>query len=454
MTKTGHHCPPVPVSASSRPPDGGTRTGAPGTVRLGWLDALRGLAALTVAFHHGTARFTPAFHNDMLAWFDPGFAGVLVFFLVSGYIIPASLERTGSLRRFWISRAFRIYPLLLVALGATLLLNPVVTTLAPGRWDAFDPATLIVSHLTMLQDLLAVPSAIGPLWTLSYEMVFYFLATAFFAVGLHRRSAAISLSFALTAVVLGGVLPSAAALASFGLPVDKVVLATGVTFVLAIGLACAPHPGLRRAGTMLGATVGLGLLLFNARVPAWEGLIILAVMFLGTAIYRAEQRQAGRRFVAITIGVVFTSACGLGVVHLSAWGSWTTDWAVRRAWLTAVIVTAVAFAIGYALRRRTMPASFVWLGTISYSVYLLHPMLLLILKTIIAPTGTDQWVLMTVFTALLLPVCHLTQRWVEAPAQRLGRRLARRADSPSAGPGLAAAAPGPELAMAGTSERS
>ena len=46
---------------------------------------------------------------------DLGKYGVLLFFLVSGYVIPMSLERHGSLRRFWIGRLFRIYPAYLAA---------------------------------------------------------------------------------------------------------------------------------------------------------------------------------------------------------------------------------------------------------------------------------------------------------------------------------------------------
>ena len=44
-----------------------------------------------------------------------------VFFLVSGYIIPASLERKGSVRGFWVSRAFRLYPLYIVGIAVSLL---------------------------------------------------------------------------------------------------------------------------------------------------------------------------------------------------------------------------------------------------------------------------------------------------------------------------------------------
>jgi peptidoglycan/LPS O-acetylase OafA/YrhL len=43
---------------------------------------------------------------DVYQWFDPGQFGVFVFFLVSGYIVPASLERKGSVRGFWVSRVF------------------------------------------------------------------------------------------------------------------------------------------------------------------------------------------------------------------------------------------------------------------------------------------------------------------------------------------------------------
>jgi peptidoglycan/LPS O-acetylase OafA/YrhL len=49
---------------------------------------------------------TPA--GRRLAWL--GLYGVFVFFMVSGYIVPASLERRGSVRGFWVSRVFRLYP--------------------------------------------------------------------------------------------------------------------------------------------------------------------------------------------------------------------------------------------------------------------------------------------------------------------------------------------------------
>src|ERR1700728_435329 len=93
------------------------------THRLGWLDALRGIAPLWVVFSHLTPYLLVPVHHAVYDVFDPGLYGVLVFFLVSGYIVPASLERKGSIRTFWISRVFRLFPLFIVAAAAVLLLH-------------------------------------------------------------------------------------------------------------------------------------------------------------------------------------------------------------------------------------------------------------------------------------------------------------------------------------------
>lgn len=70
----------VSTSAALPPPPRPT-SGA----RLAWLDALRGLAAVAVLLEHLLSWFMPALRPY---WFNLGMYGVLVFFLVSGYIIP------------------------------------------------------------------------------------------------------------------------------------------------------------------------------------------------------------------------------------------------------------------------------------------------------------------------------------------------------------------------------
>src|SRR6266700_4712282 len=93
------------VSTSSAGP--AARPGA----RLAWLDALRGLAALAVVFDHASTLVVTSTHSFLYQWFNFGQYGVFVFFLVSGYIIPASLERKGSIPGFWTGRLFRLYPM-------------------------------------------------------------------------------------------------------------------------------------------------------------------------------------------------------------------------------------------------------------------------------------------------------------------------------------------------------
>jgi hypothetical protein len=64
-------------------------------------------------FDHLTYSVLLSVRNSVYHWFDPGQYGVFVFFLVSGYIVPASLERKSSVRGFWVSRRgqrTRIHP--------------------------------------------------------------------------------------------------------------------------------------------------------------------------------------------------------------------------------------------------------------------------------------------------------------------------------------------------------
>ncbi|WP_371659831.1 acyltransferase family protein [Streptomyces sp. NBC_00280] len=83
----------------------------------------------------------------------------------------------------------------------------------------------------------------------------------------------------------------------------------------------------------------------------------------------------------------------------------------------AFLLAVLTFAVGLALRRRRIPRWLTGLGTISYSVYLLHPVLLAVSDGTIGRWRQDRLVLEVAFYAVLLPVCVLTYRCVEAPGQ-------------------------------------
>ncbi len=82
---------------------------------------------------HGAELLWPGYLRWSVEYFRPGEYGVFVFFLVSGFIIPASLEKRGSVRAFWVGRVLRLYPLYWVALVAVAVVSLTVnTTSRPG----------------------------------------------------------------------------------------------------------------------------------------------------------------------------------------------------------------------------------------------------------------------------------------------------------------------------------
>ncbi|WTN31916.1 acyltransferase [Streptomyces canus] len=405
--------------------------------RLGWLDALRGIAALVVVFDHSSYSFMAEFRRELMPEFNTSRYGIMVFFLVSGYIIPASLERRGSVRTFWIGRIFRIYPLwaavAVAALGAHLL------GIAEIRdFGGESTAAAVIAHVTLFQELLGTPNLLLVLWTLSYEMAFYLLVVALFSVRLHRRSATYAIGLAALAAVsvaAGAALPVSALSGAVG--VAPLVVVAAITMAAAIGCASAQSPALRVIGAILGGLLALVLVTCNGTVPMWEGLVILAVMFLGTAVYRAESGQSSWRYAASAAAVVVV--CAVGSAYRYGGGANFT----RRGWIVAFLLAVATFGIGLAFRRRRIPRWLIGLGTISYSVYLVHPVLLAVTDGTIGRWERDNLVLEVAFYAVLLPVSVLTYRCVEVPGQAWGRRLVGRNHAPrESGHGGAALASG------------
>jgi len=408
-------------AAAQQPPVAGGR-------RLAWLDALRGIAALCVVFDHLGLHVLQSSRIAVFHWVDTGKFGVFVFFLISGYIVPASLERKGSVRAFWVSRVCRLYPLYLVALAGAVALWAV--GLGSLRGTARHPGTAAIGHLLMLSNLLGGPNAIVVIWTLSYEMAFYVLLTALFVAGWHRRSGTWAMVFAVAAVAVGGVLPTAAL--SQGVPGRRAV--TLLTAVLvAGGLAVAAWRGgrPRLAGAGLAAVTVLVLIVFNGRfIPPWEELLILALMFTGTVVYRAERGQIpGPQALAVAVTVfVLAVAAGLwyGPPGDRLWLG-LVGW--QDEWVGTLAAAGLTFAAGLACRRRRVPAGLAWLGLVSYSVYLLHPLLLRAYAQLPVSRRVHslpgQVLVAVTFVAAVLVLSAVTYRLVEAPMQRWGRTAAR-----------------------------
>jgi peptidoglycan/LPS O-acetylase OafA/YrhL len=397
--------------------------------RLAWLDALRGFAALLVVFDHLSYYVLQSLRSAVDHVFDPGLYGVFVFFMVSGYIIPASLERKGSVRTFWISRLFRLFPLYIVAIAAVFVLHGL--GVAGLRSTDNHPLHSVLAHVFMLSDLLGGVNIINVIWTLSYEMVFYLLLASLFTLRAHKPSGRYALAFALGALLLGGTLPTGwldrSAFGGTGVALTADLLVIGG---LAVAVAARGLP--RTLGAALAALTGLTLALVNGWVQPYEGLTILALMFTGTVLYRAEQGQLNRRAAVLFALAVFGCTMAAGAWHIGASAGHGAALAERQ-WVLSLILAALTFGLGLALRTLPVPSALAWLGLVSYSIYLLHPLLVGIYARMSWTRGYhpfyQQVGLAAGFLAVLLACCAVTYYLVEAPMQRVGRRLAARLDA-------------------------
>jgi peptidoglycan/LPS O-acetylase OafA/YrhL len=163
-----------PITHVSAVPQHATTAKASGT-RVVALDALRGVAALGVVLLH----FTTDFHRDLTptrnASFSAGFGayGVHLFFLISGFVILMTAEKARRPRDFVISRWSRLYPPYWAALVFTTTL-----LMALPVADTPEPASLLrraVVNLTMFQTWLRIGNVDSVYWTLQVEMSFYLI---------------------------------------------------------------------------------------------------------------------------------------------------------------------------------------------------------------------------------------------------------------------------------------
>lgn len=139
--------------------------------RLRGLDALRGLAALSVVLYHFTtiydSHFGPYSPRPFLI-FPNGHFGVELFFCISGFVILGTIERTASLKRFAVARFARIYPAFFVCAFMTLA----VIHFAPFHLVTLNVRTLM-ANATMLSSFAGAPLIDPSYWTLTYEVLFY-----------------------------------------------------------------------------------------------------------------------------------------------------------------------------------------------------------------------------------------------------------------------------------------
>lgn len=351
------------------------------STRLGYVDMLRAVAAVSVMVIHVLERTSPGLHDFRFSVFDPGSFGVSLFFLCSGFVIPRSIERYGSigtgLVRFWTKRLLRLYPtywvsvvLITACYACSFAMPPHDVTVDAGR-------TLV--QLTMLQRFFGQPNFLVVYWTLNYELVFYLLVSLLFATQMLRHTAAIVVLLTAASLFSEAVLPA--------------------------------------FGSM---RLHLGILSF------------LATMFIGALVYRWRSGVVGGRQMAAIVGLNLLTLC---MVSFMA-GMREGNPAARLYQVTGYAAGMAVFSAAVLWEPRRIPSSLLWLGVISYPIYLLHPIVLAAVPQ--AASVPVAWLVWAAVTIVASAACHAL---VERPGMQLGERLADRLARPHRRPEPAASCP-------------
>ena len=145
------------------------------------LDGLRGVAITLVVLYH-----TFSLHGDVIPWansyhsfpiFKLGFLGVQLFFLISGFVIYMSLENSNSFKNFIYKRWLRLFPAMLIATIFIFIYSIFfIDTFPYPRLINVLPGLLFIEP-TWLSFILGKETAPleGCFWTLFVEFKFYFL---------------------------------------------------------------------------------------------------------------------------------------------------------------------------------------------------------------------------------------------------------------------------------------
>src|SRR5262249_36713604 len=141
------------------------------------LDLLRAAAVMLVLVSHLVMALGYLEHptSKELAVRELAMIGVLMFFIHTSLVLMMSLDRLGEeaiIRRFYIRRAFRIYPLAIVTIAAALAFK------IPPHFDpAYEAPSgiAILENALLVQNLFQTPDIVGPMWSLPLEVQMYLM---------------------------------------------------------------------------------------------------------------------------------------------------------------------------------------------------------------------------------------------------------------------------------------
>jgi peptidoglycan/LPS O-acetylase OafA/YrhL len=349
--------------------------------RLGYrpaLDGVRAVAILAVVAFHAIGRPTG------------GFLGVDIFFVLSGFLITTLLleewetRKTISLGHFYLRRALRLLPALVVAVVAFGLLTLLAAALGrqPGHETLGNAGEGMLFGLLYVSNIVQaagiyLPGGIGHLWSLATEEQFYLLwppcLYAALRLGASRRLLSLGLAALVAALAL-----HRTGLTLMGAPQRRLYYAPDASFDLIL-VGC------------------LAAILFTSKN--------------GAALLRVR-----RTFTALSLPVAAAVAAAmLSVTYFDRWlyAGFLLPFAIA----VALLLLAVALDEGSYLGRFLMLRPMVYVGKISYALYLWHQV---VLGSGLLPSNGYAEAALGV--PLSFAAAAASYRFVERPFLRLKRR--------------------------------
>ncbi len=364
-----------------------TGEGAKG--RIEWLDFLRGAASLAIVLFHVRVTLWVGWRALMtnesyapidraLAWITLPFpffgTTVMLFFVVSGFAIHypyARLDAKFAAGPYALRRFFRIYPVYLAAVLLTVAAEHAAASIGTGVRSTWSKvvvsAAMAQNYVPPAGQLVGNPS----LWSLPVEVELYLVYPLL--LWMWRRTGTAAMLIVVTVVSAGAAL----------------ILAAGYDWPIG---NFAKYWIIWTSGAVLAQQVRTG------SVPSWHswyGLLLLIILALAI----------GGRVAGLPYG--FEHFLWGGIYYL------VTLWGLNR--------TDPLRLFPPTLRRAGL-----FLGDISYSLYLIHFPLFLVLGAWWVSEFDEKPVSVLIplaAAAAALPVAYLLWKYVERPSQALGRKL-------------------------------
>lgn len=341
------------------------------------IQGLRTIAVLAVIADH------------LLGWPHGGFVGVDIFFVISGFLITGLLVReyidTGSISflRFYERRVKRILPVALFVLFVTVLLtypfwglvrtklvikDAIASALFMGNWQF---ARNGVDYFQ--QDM--APSPLQHYWSLSVEEQFYFVWPW----------------------LLLGILLLGARWLGWQRRHTRWAAGTAISLLSLASLAWSYHE------TASAPTRAY----FSTLSRVWE-LGVGALLAIALPFFSSLGRGWARAFAALGAGGLVAS---LFLVHEGQ--SFPAPWAMLPVLSTALLIAAGSVQVDVVPLLGSRPSRY--LGDISYSLYLWHFPVAVLLPSLL-PTGSGPFYV--VGLALVFGLSAVSYRWLEDPARK------------------------------------